>query len=1187
MKLVRFLALIAIAFACVSTSFAQTSTTGAVNGNITDQSGAVIAGAKITVTSLATGAVTTAKSTGAGAYRFDLLQPGEYQITVEQPGFEKYVSKIQVDASKVLSGDLKLTIGSDTQTVTVASSGALIEAENGNVSSTVSQAVVSEVPNSGNNLLFETKITPGFNTGFGVVGSTLYLIDGQNFNDPYNNANNSGASNLTLGLNDVQEATITANGYSGQFGGLIGATASFVTKQGGNTLHGNAAWYWTGRSLVANTFSHKEFAPTTAITPRSFENANQWAAMISGPVFIPHLFDGRNKLFFLADAEGLRAVLPAGQSTVQLPSANLQNYIINTSLPNDGLALSVPYYKQLFGLYNGAATNHAAQLGIGNQTLTNAATNSGTATSPIAFTNAQSTGCPTTSGALSIKDLQGLGFLVVNGPIVLNSAGQPVQTYNASGPSGACSTYYPSTATTFANEALEIFRVDYNLGSKDKMFIRYEHDAGVQPTGTDPINPGFNTISIQPQHDGQFNETHTFGSKATNNFILGGLWYGALFGPANLASNLALFPAQLSLSDSSLATMNSGITSFPTGRNISTAQVQDDFAISEGAHTFKIGAKAFFIKENDHYFTAGTVPGETVATLGAFINGGTDPALTSKFTTFAQTFPQKPNHPVGIDQWAIYGEDDWKASRAFSLTASLRLEHQGNIKCLDSCLTELNKSFPADLQSGAGTTLINQPYSSIYSFNQKNVLPGLQELEWEPRLGFAYNPPFFHESMVIRGGYGIFYDGLAGSVLEGVAKNPPAKNSFSVTSDNLAPNEKTNLWTDTAAYNTAYAAGITTGGTYASIKASAPASVQANFTPPSLYIAQPNFKMYNVQKWNLEIQKQFGKKTVLSINYLGNHGEHKPYTNAGLNSYNYPTSATQIAGLPTGTPTIAGTTTSYTPLDPRFGLVYYFVSGGSNNYNGVITTVTQRLGGSSVITAGYTYGKILDNGANGFSTSTATGTTDIGAPPDPYNPSKFYGPASTDERHNLVIDYVYKIPVKVSNPALDLLVGGWQVSGSAFAFSGLPFTAIDTATSSSINGYKTGAYGGSLMATYKGGGEQSCNYGLQVCVTSTQFGPATGVGLNGPRNAFRGPAYVSTDLAVTKSVPLHWEGGHFEASAQAFNVLNHLNFARPTGALNSGSFGKVTSVINPSGIFSGVGGDDSPRILQLKAKLIF
>jgi Carboxypeptidase regulatory-like domain len=1185
MKFLRSLAFIAILFAGVSASFAQTTTTGAVNGVITDQSGAVIAGATVTITDLSTGAVTTVKSNASGSYRFDLLQPGGYQITVLQPGFEKYVSKIQVDASKVLDGNLKLTIGSDTQTITVASSGALIEAENGNVSNTVSETVVEEVPNSGNNLLFETKITPGFNTNFGVVGNTMYQIDGENFNDPYNNANNSGASNLTLGLNDVQEATITANGYSGQFGGLVGATASFVSKQGANRLHGDASYFWTGRSLIANTFSHKEFAKTSGITPRSFENANQWSGMISGPVVIPHVYDGRNKLFFLADAEGLRAILPASPTTVQLPSANLENYITNTALPvNDNLKASVPYYTQMFGIYNTAASAHNAQ--PGNQALTNQTTP--TAKAPIAFLNAKSTGCPTTVGALSIKDLQGLGFVVTPGAVIGG-----VQTYTASGPTGACSQYYASTATTFANEALEIFRVDYNLGTKDKMFVRYEHDAGVQPTSTDPVDAAFNTISIQPQHDGQFNETHTFGTKATNNFILAGLWYGALFGPANLAADLAVFPAQLSVSDGSLTTLNAGITSYPTGRNITTVQVQDDFALSEGAHTLKFGAKGYFIKENDHYFTAGTVPGETVTTLGAFINGGSDPGSSTGFTTFAQTFPLKPNHPVGIDQWAVYGEDDWKASHALSVTAALRLEHQGNIKCLDNCLTELAQAFPTEAHSNTGANLLALPYNQAYAFNQENVLPGLQELEWEPRIGFAYNPPFFHESMVVRGGYGIFYDGLAASVLEGVAKNPPAKNTFSVANDNLAPNEKTNLWSDTAAYNTAYQAGITTGGTYATIKASAPTSVQANFTPPSVYAAQPNFKMYSVQKWNLEIQKQFGKKTMLSVNYLGNRGEHKPYTNAGLNAGISPT-GTQVAGLPTGTAPVAGVTSFYTGIDPRFNQVYYFVSGGSNNYNGVITTVTQKLGGSSTITAGYTYGKILDTGANGFSTSTATGTTDIGAPPDPYNPNKFYGPAATDERHNLVIDYVYKEPFKFGNPYVDMLAGGWQVAGSAFAYSGLPFTVIDTTTTSAISAYPTATkntlsngYGGSLLATYIGGGEANCNYALQACLTGSQFGSATSVGLNGPRNAFRGPKYVTTDFSLTKSIPLHWEGGQFQVAAQAFNVLNHLNFSKPTGSLSSGTFGEVTSVINPSGIFSGVGGDDSPRILQLKAKVVF
>jgi hypothetical protein len=1183
----RYFLIICMLLLGTSGLFAQTSTTGAVNGVITDQSGAVISGATVVITDLYTGAVTKAKTSSAGAYRFDLLQPGGYQITVDQPGFEKLVSKIQVDASQVLDGNIKLTIGSDQQTINVESAGALIEAENGNVANTVSEIEVAEVPNSGNNLLFETKITPGFNNGgsaFGVVGNTMYQIDGENFNDPYNNANNSGASNLTLGLDDIAEAVITGNGYSGQFGGLVGATVSFVSKQGGNRVHGNMNYFWTGRALVANTFSHKENAVSQGITPRSFENANEWAAMISGPVTIPHLFSGKDKLFFLADAEGLRAILPSAPGTVSLPSTNLQNYITNTALPNDGLQLSIPFYQKAFGIYNGAMTAHNAANNFYNPALSNTAT----------FPNAQYTGCPTTAGYLSTTDLMGLGFKNIG------TTAAPIWQ----GPNGACAVNYASNAITVANEALEIFRVDYNISAKDKAYIRFEHDDGFQPTGTDPINAGFNTISIQPQDDGQFNETHTFGARATNNFILAGLWYGAIFGPASLPANLALFPA--SFGEPDITTINSGIGSFPTGRNITTVQVQDDFAYNKGAHTLKIGGKAYYIKENDNYFNAGIVPTISSTTLSAYINGGTDPANpTLGYSSFTQTFPLKTEHPVGLDQWAVYLEDDWKATHALSLTAAVRVEHQGNIKCLDNCLTEV-PNFPAERNAASGAALLALPYNSVYQFNQREVLPGLQSIEWEPRIGFAYNPPIMHESMVVRGGYGIFYDGLAASVLESIAKNPPQKDSFTVSNDYVSSAQTnattSNLWADTAAYNTAYLAGVTNGGTFASIKASAPASVQKNFTPPTLYTAQPNFRMYNVQKWNLEVQKQFGKKFVASINYLGNHGTHKVNTDSGLNAYDIPGSTTSAhVGLPTGTPGTAAVGTStvqaitgltYAPLDPRFGSVYYFYSGGSNNYNGVITTVKYNIASGSTITAGYTYGKLMDNGAGSFGAS--TGTTDIGAPPDPYNVNKFYGPAATDIRHNFVLDYVYHLPFGhgqkffgSANNLVDSIIGGWQASGAAYAYSGLPFTVIDTLTTNSISGYKAGNYNASLLAVYTGGKEGVCGYALQHCMSNVTFAHATSLGFPGYRNAWRGPAYASTDFALAKSIPLHWEGGRFEASAQAFNVLNHLNFSKPTGSLSSGTFGEVTGVVNPSGIFSGVGGDDSPRILQLKAKLVF
>jgi Carboxypeptidase regulatory-like domain len=1124
---IRLLSLLALPLIFLAVASAQTTTTGSISGVITDSSGAVIPKAKVELRNSATGALETTQSNSVGAYRFDLLPPGPYAITVNQPGFSTMTTSLVVANSQVVDADLKLQIGTSRQTVEVTAQEELLQAEDANVEATIQQSQMTEIPNSGNNLLFETRITPGFvNTQFGVAGSTTqYQIDGDNYNDPYNNANNSGASNLTLGLDDIQETSVTANGYSGQFGGLAGSSVSYTSKSGGNQLHGDATWYWTGSSMIANTFLHK-----VDDTPRTFENANQWAAQISGPVVIPHLFNGHNKLFFLADAEGLRAVLPGAASTVAVPSANLQAYALST-LTNADLTASIPYYQNIFNLYNAAAKAHNA---VGGD--------------PSFSGPAANTGC----GTLNATDATNLGVNPTTGV----------------GPTGACADYYESTAASFANEALEIFRVDANIGPNDKAYIRFEYDTGTQPTYIDPINPIFNAISIQPQYDGQFNETHTFGTRVVNNFIMTGLWYGALFGPSNLAATTAAFPAELAFGDSSFATLGGEDYSFPTGRNISTAQFQDDIAINEGVHTLKFGVKAYLIKENDHYFTANTVPEETVPTLSAFINGGYDPSsystksgTYSEATTFAQGFPERPNYPVFENQLAGYAEDDWKATRSLNLTLTLRAEHQGNISCMDNCLTELSAPF-VSLNHGASI-----PYNQAYVFNQNDVLPGLQTIEMQPRFGFAYNPSFM-ESLVVRGGAGFFYNGLASSILEGIAKNPPLKPSFSVSQDHLANSETTgNLYADTQAYDTAFVNGIKGGETEAQIQASLPTASERNaFTPPNVYTSQANFHMYYVEKWNLEVQKLFGSNTSLDVNYLGNHGVHAPFTNAGLNAYS---ASGAIAGLPGVVP------------DPRFGIVYYYTSGGLSNYDGLVTTFVHRFSQQSTFTAGYTYGKTMSTGANGFSTSTSTGTTDIGAPPDPYHPLAFYAPDSTDQRHTFTANYVYKAPW--NNP----FYGQWEVSGMALAYSGLAFTAIDTKGSSSISSYSTGNYGASLTADYKGGGEASCGVYANACLTSSEFGSATSVGLNGPRNSWRGPDYYDTDFNVTKFVPLHWEGGTFSVSLEAFNVLNHPDFSKPTGSLSSGSFGKVTSTINPSGIFSGVGGDDSPRIVQFKTKIIF
>src|SRR5207248_8121745 len=153
---------------------------------------------------------------------------------------------------------------------------------------------------------------------YGIPGtSNLFTVNGQNENDPFLNLNNSGATNLLLGQNDVQEATVVNNGYSGQYGQLAGANVNYVSKGGSDNFHGNASYWWNGRVMNANDFFNKR-----AGLPRPFDNVNQWAASVGGPI-------RKDKTFFFVDNEGLRVKLPvieAGGNLINIPSPQLETF---------------------------------------------------------------------------------------------------------------------------------------------------------------------------------------------------------------------------------------------------------------------------------------------------------------------------------------------------------------------------------------------------------------------------------------------------------------------------------------------------------------------------------------------------------------------------------------------------------------------------------------------------------------------------------------------------------------------------------------------------------------------------------------------------------------------------------------------------------------------------------------------
>jgi hypothetical protein len=357
------LAMLVIALTMAPSLMAQSLVSGDMTGTVTDPSGAVVSGASVTLKSNANGQTRTATTNSSGAFRFSLLSPGSYTITATATGFSKAESMTEVNVGQATVADMKLAVGNNTQTVEVTSQAPLVQADNADLSTNFNQTQINNQPNGGNDITYVAQTAPGvnMNTGMGYgnfqtsglpATSNVFTVNGENDMDPYLNLNNSGATNLTLGRNDIEEATVITNAYSGQYGQQAGAQISYVTKSGTNQYHGNAQYMWTGRAMDANDYFNN-----LSSTPRPFANNNEWMASLGGPI-------KKDKLFFFADTEGIRYIVPSSTTvyspTVGFADATLAN-IAATS------PASLPLYTKMMNLYE-SAPGYSRQSALSNGT---------------------------------------------------------------------------------------------------------------------------------------------------------------------------------------------------------------------------------------------------------------------------------------------------------------------------------------------------------------------------------------------------------------------------------------------------------------------------------------------------------------------------------------------------------------------------------------------------------------------------------------------------------------------------------------------------------------------------------------------------------------------------------------------------------------------------------------------------
>jgi len=1137
-QLALFLLICAFAVLANNFSFAQSPTTGDVLGVVRDPSGAVLAGVPVALQNDEKGFAQSTVTNAQGAYRFPLLQPGSYTVSTSAQGFQGLHRQITVQVGQTAVADLALTVSGTETTVHVTAEGALLQPESAEVATSYNARQIASLPNPGNDLTHAVQTAPGavmntesgwgkFST-FGLPAtSNLFTLDGMHANDPFQNVNNSGAANLLLGNNEVQEATVISNGYSGQWGGFAGANVNYITRSGSNAWHGNAAYWWNGRSLNANSWFNKNAQAGQAVTPRAFDNANQYAASVGGPIV-------KNKAFFFFNYEGLRVVLPTSAETL-VPSSQFEQATME-NLAASGLDQSLPFYQTMFDLYNHAPGLSRAVAGV-----------------PDA---ADASGCG--------------GFTFTSSAGTLGAGGLP------------CAREFRSTNGNFTHEFLASGRFDFILGQNDRMFVRLQENKGLQASYTDPISPLFNAQSNQPEYQAHISESHVFSARAVNNLVFASQYYSAVFQQPDPAAALAAFPTTMLLGDFTFDGIGGGASTgdyfWPQGRNVTSYQLLDDVTYALSAkHNLKFGASFHrnLISDHDYgFFSSGlAVP----FTLADFYAGGVGPFGDE----LVQYFPSSLNQPIRTYQLGWYVQDEWRAKSNLHLTFALRFDHASNPECGHNCFARLASPFQ-DLNHDP-----NVPYNQAIVSGLSQALPSFSAVVVQPRLGFAWQPMGLRNT-VVRGGIGIFMDSFPGTIADSMSSNSPVLNPFVILGLNgvpgwnyaISPDQAANgvvngnLFNVAANSNTSFLSAFNSGGTYGSISASNPFFFSPSINNAS-HVVAPTY-----QEWNLQVQQGVGNNTSFSANYVGNHGVHEAVQFNGLNAYCPPSVCPfGFSGMPAA------------PVDPRFGVVNEVRSAAVSNYNGLTFGAQHRFSHGLQLQAHYTWSHALDEISNGGFLQFNFGTNaSLLNPVNNFDLRQYnYGNADYDTRHAFSANYIWQVP-KGPTPFLK----GWQVAGTVFTRAGLPYTVVDTATSSQLGGLN---YGAGTYANFLGGAIAGCSNPKQPCLDAAQFSSPIALAQTGPggfgaqrRNQFYGPGFFNTDMSLVKNTKIPgWERGEFGLGVQFYNLLNHPNFDQPVNDINDSRFGQITRTVSgPTSILgSGLGGDSSPRMIQLTGRISF
>lgn len=1102
-----------------SVSASAQETTATITGQVTDGTGAAVSGAEVTLTNLNTREARKTASNDEGYYSLTFITPGVYDLSTKLQGFKEYLNKsveLLVNDRKTIN--IQLEAGAINEQVTVTAEAPIVQSSP-TVGDVIENRKVLEMPLNNRSFLQLVTLVPGVTTdetaeaGIGLTNLTTILIGGNRRNSTNylvdGVANVDVGSNITLlstpTVDSIQEFRVITSVPTAEFGRASGGVVNVITRGGGRDFHGNVYEFLRNNALNANSFlsnaagrfcDHGDAAPIGKTcgqerAPRPVLRYNNFGYTASGPVWIPGIYArGHDKTFFFFSEEWRRIIRAPSESFVTVPSLRERR---------------------------GDFSQGTARI----------------------FD-------PVTGLEFSNKQIPA-GKIDPAAQAILNQFPEP--TIPATTP-GVDPNRILAVAPAINNTRQETLRIDHGITSRHQLTGRYTHDLsqtrepGGLFQGTTFTIPNIATTDTNvPGQVLAVSLVSTFGSNVVNEATFA-------FSSNDITDNLvgAWNKQNVSIPNTELFPENKSelpptinITGFPL---LGAAQLfsihyknfnpKDNLTWVRGAHTMKFGGEVSWERKTEGAAneTQGRFGFTGLQTRTSVAGSGIGLAdfLLGRASAYSESEFDVTNH-LRFGRTEFYAQDTWKAKPNLQLDYGMRYQlfrmptdredvltaffpenySAANAQqCANATCTQLVKG-TGDLLNGIVIANRNSPFGRRVQQTDKN--------NFAPRFGFAWSPSAKDrflgklsggpDQMVIRGGYGIYFDQvIVGTLEQNTFTNPPFNNSLSLTATVANPI------------------------TYANPSAGAPPGTLA---PRVLVTTTSPFITPITQQWNLTVQRQLGRAIAFEVGYLGSGGNHqtRPVDINAPTPREILSASKGVVGCdpalaasnnPNNCINLARPFRGYTTITDRQTTATF-------RYHALISALrVQNVRGLSAQLS-YTWSKNMTDSTNDRDNADLPQVRD--------NFAIERAVSRFDRTHVFKASYVYEVTYPktglMARPFLIQVLGGWELSGITTAQTGLPLNRVVQGNTPGPRGTRPNVAGDPFANVPVGVPGTTVPY----YINPLAFLPtAVGDIGNSPRAPFRFPFFLGTDLNVAKN----WrftERYRLQFRAEFFNIFNN------------------------------------------------